>query len=177
MSGGVVYQDLLPVPAADPREEEDSTPTLTDRPTESHALALDAARNPEERGAAQMQHGDEVVDLGWNEPKEAVSAPLVGGLSNEDLWVLVRRFNKVGFEEQCCLLIEVDANNDYQQMYHVKAIPNPPPGGLDLNIADEEEFSPDKLRSNVERLYMTIVGPISVSVPFHPDLHIARVSV
>jgi hypothetical protein len=43
-------------------------------------------------------------------------------------------------------------------MYHVKEIPNPPPGGLDLNIADEEEFSPDKLRSNIERLYMTIVS-------------------
>jgi hypothetical protein len=45
-------------------------------------------------------------------------------------------------------------------MYHVKEIPNPPPGGLDLNIADEEEFSPDKLRSNLERLYMTIVGSL-----------------
>lgn len=30
------------------------------------------------------------------------------------------------------------------------------PGGLDLNIADEEEFSPDKLRANFERLYMTV---------------------
>jgi hypothetical protein len=43
-------------------------------------------------------------------------------------------------------------------MYHVKEIMNPPPGGLDLNIAEEEEFSPDKLRSNIERLYMTIVS-------------------
>jgi hypothetical protein len=43
-------------------------------------------------------------------------------------------------------------------MYHVKEIPTAPPGGLDMNIADEEEFSPDKLRSNIERLYMTIVG-------------------
>lgn len=42
-------------------------------------------------------------------------------------------------------------------MYHVKAIPPPPPGGLDLNIADEDEFSPDKLRANVERLYMTVI--------------------
>jgi Protein of unknown function (DUF3292) len=33
------------------------------------------------------------------------------------------------------------------------------PGGLDLNIADEDEFSPDKLRSTIERLYMTVVGP------------------
>ena len=42
-------------------------------------------------------------------------------------------------------------------MYHVKAIPDSPPGGLDLNIADEDDFSPDKLRSNIERLYMTVV--------------------
>lgn len=42
-------------------------------------------------------------------------------------------------------------------MYHVKAIARAPPGGLDLNIADEEEFSPDKLRANIERLYMTVI--------------------
>jgi hypothetical protein len=42
-------------------------------------------------------------------------------------------------------------------MYHLKEITYPVPGGLDLNIADEEEFSPDKLRANVERLYMTVV--------------------
>ncbi len=42
-------------------------------------------------------------------------------------------------------------------MYHVKALPETPLGGLDLNIADEDEFSPDKLRSNFERLYMTVV--------------------
>lgn len=42
-------------------------------------------------------------------------------------------------------------------MYHVKALPEPPLGGLDLNIADEEEFSPDKLRANIERLYMTVI--------------------
>lgn len=46
-------------------------------------------------------------------------------------------------------------------MYHVKALPEPPLGGLDLNIADEEEFSPDKLRANIERFYMTaIVGMV-----------------
>ena len=42
-------------------------------------------------------------------------------------------------------------------MYHVKATPVAPPGGLDLNIADEDEFSPDKLRANIERLYMTVI--------------------
>ena len=50
-----------------------------------------------------------------------------------------------------------DANHRLQQMYHVKAMSGPPPGGLDLNIADEDEFSPDKLRSNIERLYMTVI--------------------
>lgn len=44
-----------------------------------------------------------------------------------------------------------------QQIYHVKAINGPAPGGLDLNISDEEEFSPDKLRANFERLYMTVI--------------------
>jgi len=42
-------------------------------------------------------------------------------------------------------------------MYHVKTLREPPIGGLDLNIADEDEFSPDKLRSNLERLYMTVI--------------------
>lgn len=42
-------------------------------------------------------------------------------------------------------------------MYHVKEFPYPVPGNLDLNIADEEEFSPDKLRANIERLYMTVI--------------------
>jgi hypothetical protein len=91
MSGGVVYKDLLPIPTEDPRQETDTTPTLTDKPTESHALAAEAARNPELAGAAQIAHDEEVIDLGWNEPKEKVEAPLVGGLGNEDLWMLVRR--------------------------------------------------------------------------------------
>lgn len=53
-------------------------------------------------------------------------------------------------------LIQV-LTNDSQQMYHVKEYPYPVPGNLDLNIADEEEFSPDKLRANIERLYMTVL--------------------
>ena len=42
-------------------------------------------------------------------------------------------------------------------MYHVKATPDTLLAGLDLNIADEDEFSPDKLRANIERLYMTVI--------------------
>jgi hypothetical protein len=139
---GVVYKDLLPIPHETEPDTRSKEVTMTENPTESHSLAQ---QDHEVKGAAQIQHTEEVVNLGWNEPAQAVESPLVGGLSNEDLWVLVRRFNK--------------------QMYHVKEIPHPPPGGLDLNIADEEEFSPDKLRSNIERLYMTIV-----SIHFPPNM-------
>jgi hypothetical protein len=56
-----------------------------------------------------------------------------------------------------------------QQTYHVKNMRTKPLAGLDMNIADEDDFSPDKLRANVERLYMTvIVGLISFGK------HIAR---
>lgn len=118
-----------------------------DHPTESHELAN---ADHEEKGAAQLDHGQtEVKDLGWNESPTEVPNPVVGGLANEELWTLIRRFNK--------------------QMYHVKALPEPPLMGLDLNIADEEEFSPDKLRANIERLYMTVIVGV---VGFYK--HIAR---
>jgi hypothetical protein len=94
---GIVYKDLLPLPEVDPTVHEGRATTLLDAPTESHALAMEAAKatHPTEAGAAQVPHDEEVVDLGWNEPKELIARPLVGGLSNDDLWLLVRRFNKV----------------------------------------------------------------------------------
>ncbi|EPQ50194.1 hypothetical protein GLOTRDRAFT_50913, partial [Gloeophyllum trabeum ATCC 11539] len=61
---------------------------------------------------------------------------LVSGLDNEDLWALIRRFNR--------------------QLYHVRAVEGPLPGGLDLWPADEEEFAPEKLRSQIERVYVTV---------------------
>ncbi|KAI9851612.1 MAG: hypothetical protein M1838_003206 [Thelocarpon superellum] len=120
---------------------------LHSAPTESHSLAT---ADHEEKGTAQEDHDEsEVKDLGWNQHVDQVPAPLVGGLPNEEVWTLVRRFNK--------------------QMYHVKATPTAPPGGLDLNIAEDEEFSPDKLRSNIERLYMTVIVGMAAFVK-----HIAR---
>lgn len=116
-----------------------NTPTSSaasdNHPSDSHALAN---ADHDEKGTAQLaHHGGEVRDLGWNEHLAEVAEPLVGGLSNEELWTLVRRFNK--------------------QIYHVRATNATPPGGLDLNIVEDEEFSPDKLRSNLERLYMTVI--------------------
>ncbi len=113
-----------------------SSDSLSNAPTDSHALAYTQSEH-EERGAAQQNHSAaEVKDLGWFEDPNNIP-PLVGGLPNEELWTLVRRFNK--------------------QMYHVKTTAVAPPGGLDLNTVDEDEFSPDKLRSNIERLYMTVI--------------------
>lgn len=147
---GTTIKDLLPIPSdtrpvTDPAAIETSN-TLAEDPSLSHALATD---DHDEKGLAQLEHAEEVLDLGWNEGKQEVAEPLVGGMDNEELWLLVRRFNK--------------------QMYHVKSIPHPVPGGLDLNIADEEEFSPDKLRANLERLYMTVITSLLSAVN-----HVAR---
>ena len=113
-----------------------NTPTSGDGsepPSDSHALAT---ANHEVVGAVQRnQAAGEVRDMGFQ--TSPVPKELVGGLNNEELWALVRRFNK--------------------QMYHVRAISTPLLGGLDCNIVDEDEFSPDKLRANVERLYMTVI--------------------
>lgn len=89
-------------------------------------------------------------DLGWSQDPQ-IPIPILHGLKNEDVWQLVRRFNK--------------------QTYHVKQIlEDEPQGGIDMNIADKDEFTPDKLRSTLERLYMTIF--MSLAAFFK---HIARI--
>jgi hypothetical protein len=85
-------KEILPVPATTDPEQVEISHSLAEKPTISHELAM---AEPEEKGAAQIEHEAEVIDLGWNENPKDISNPLVGGLSNEDLWVLVRRFNKV----------------------------------------------------------------------------------
>ena len=65
-------------------------------PTESHALAQ---TEQDEKGAAQIGHDEPGInDIGWHEDPTKV-ASLVGGLPNEELWTLLRRFNKVWSEE------------------------------------------------------------------------------
>lgn len=89
---GTNIKDLLPIPAQDPRVTDDATETGDHPPSLSHALATD---DHAQKGHAQQDHEREVLDLGWNEPKDEIAAPLVGGLGNEDLWLLIRRFNQV----------------------------------------------------------------------------------
>ena len=83
--------------------------------TDSHALAH---ADHDEKGIAQLDHGaTEVKDLGWNEPQGAIPAPLVGGLENEELWTLLRRFNKV-----CYLHIKPPEDRTKTDILHSKCI-------------------------------------------------------
>lgn len=52
-------------------------------------------------------------------------------------------------------------SNRTQQIYYVKAVPDAPPKGLDLNRAEDEQYPPEKLRMTLERFYMTVVVGLS----------------
>lgn len=94
---GTAIKDLLPIPSdmqpiTDPARKEVAN-TLMEDPSLSHALATE---DHDDKGRAQQLHDEEeVLDLGWNEKKQDIAAPLVGGMNNEELWLLVRRFDKV----------------------------------------------------------------------------------
>jgi hypothetical protein len=63
-------------------------------PTDSHVLSQ---VEPEEdaKGLAQKAGvTNDVSDIGWGE-SDKIEERIVRGLSNEDLWMLIRRFNKV----------------------------------------------------------------------------------
>ncbi|KAK6379186.1 hypothetical protein LTS17_006104 [Exophiala oligosperma] len=115
--------------ASKPITATDKAP-LGQNTSTSHQLATGAGDHEVLGSAQKAGRENHTTNLGWQANAVGVGT-LVGGLPNEDLWTL--------------------------QMYHVKAIPEAPPGGLDLNIAEEDDFSPDKLRANIERLYMTVI--------------------
>ncbi|KAL3469490.1 hypothetical protein BJX99DRAFT_69885 [Aspergillus californicus] len=105
-------------------------------PTDSHILSQ---VDPDEgtKGLAHIAGETEhVTDIGWGRSDD-IEERIVPGLSNEDLFLLIRRFNK--------------------QIYNVKAVPDAPMQRLDLNRAEDDHFSPDKLRATLERFYTTIV--------------------
>jgi hypothetical protein len=68
---------------------------LENAPTYSHALAT---QDHEEKGVAQLKHDEPgVKNLGWDRVVDHQPELLVGGLSNEKLRILIRRFNHVRF--------------------------------------------------------------------------------
>ncbi|SPO21685.1 uncharacterized protein UTRI_01168_B [Ustilago trichophora] len=84
----------------------------------------------------------ELEDLGWSEQPQ-VPIPVLHGMKNESLWLLVRRFNK--------------------QTYRVKAIEEKSPKtDFDMYISNKEEFQPDKLKATFERFYVNcVVGAVA----------------
>ncbi|KAK2039178.1 hypothetical protein LZ31DRAFT_634921 [Colletotrichum somersetense] len=100
----------------------------------SHTLA---ASDVVHTDTAKLSEDRSVYDLGWNEKPDHNANPWIHGTHNEDIWVFVRRFNK--------------------SVYEVKKTREIPYGGLDLTVAEGSENSPNKLRSEMERLYMGLI--------------------
>lgn len=98
----------------------------------------DATLAPGENNSLQIINNNrKASDIKWKQASTTIDEPLASNLSNEDLWMLIRRFNK--------------------QVHHVKAVQGPPPDELDLNRAEEEQFPPEKLRATTERLYTSVI--------------------
>ncbi|KAJ9490942.1 hypothetical protein VN97_g2312 [Penicillium thymicola] len=99
---------------------------------ESH----DLIQTPEELGPLHAL-SPRPANTQWKASSRAVDETLAKGLSNEDLWMLIRRFNK--------------------QIYHVKAVHDTAALNLDLNRTENEQFPPEKLRMTLERFYISVV--------------------
>ena len=78
-----------------------------------------------------------ITDLGWHEDPENIEH-LVDGISNDEVFKLIRRFNKV--------------------VWFLKDGSNVPASGIDLEVAPEQEFAPNKMRAQLERFYIDVVG-------------------
>ncbi|KAE8373628.1 hypothetical protein BDV26DRAFT_271591 [Aspergillus bertholletiae] len=92
----------------------------------------------EQSNASQrVDNNGKQPDIKWKQASKSIDEQLMPDLSNEDLWLLIRRFNK--------------------QIYHVKAIQDPTPDELDLKRVDEEQFCPEKLRATTEQFYTSVV--------------------
>ncbi|KAJ5845822.1 hypothetical protein N7534_009491 [Penicillium rubens] len=105
-----------------PGELDDESHDLTQVPEEAGPLQTLSPRPPSTQWKASSRNVDET---------------LAKGLSNEDLWMLIRRFNK--------------------QIYHVKAVHDTASLNLDLNRTENEQFPPEKLRITLERFYTSVV--------------------
>lgn len=105
-------------------------------PTQSHLLAAETTNPSKSNDCPTDENDDNVKNLGWNDDITHAQ-PFIEPLHNEDIWLLVRRFNK--------------------QIFHVKSIKSRPLADLDFNIAAGEDISPEKLRAHLERGYVTVV--------------------
>lgn len=94
------------------------------------------------------RHDNSIMSIGWDPAERAegnVPENIVDGLENEDLWLSLRRFNK--------------------HIFHIKATNKPLlPGQLDFDTSPNEDFTSNKLRAQLERLYMGfVIGMLSLN--------------
>lgn len=95
----------------------------------------------------------QVRDLGWNEKPENVHPGLAPGMDNDRLWLLLRRFDKVGQHQPRGVGASLIRHS--QEIFLLREASEPGARGeLDLHLAEGARFSATKLRSQLERLYM-----------------------
>ncbi|KAJ5773841.1 hypothetical protein N7457_008737 [Penicillium paradoxum] len=106
-------------------------------PGEFRDESYEITQVPEDIGHLQTLNPKPPPNTQWKASSRTVEETLAQGLSNEDLWMLIRRFDK--------------------QIYHVKAVQDTASQKLDLNRTENEQFPPEKLRITLERFYTSVV--------------------
>ncbi|GAK63103.1 uncharacterized protein PAN0_002d1305 [Moesziomyces antarcticus] len=138
-AGRLADQDSVPAPAAALDHEahlhhvpkaEVAPERVTELPGTQDEVPAPAPGDPDRPIEPELE------DLGWSEQPN-VPIPVLNGMKNESLWLLVRRFNK--------------------QTYRVKAIEGNAKRDFDMYISNEEQFQPDKLKATFERFYVNVV--------------------
>ncbi|KAJ5715861.1 uncharacterized protein N7483_013042 [Penicillium malachiteum] len=108
---------------------------------ETHSGELNEANGsapvPEGSGPLELVRNGPLPKTQWKQSSRIFEENLAQGISNEDVWMLLRRFNK--------------------QIYHVRAVKDEKGQSLDLNRVDNERFPPEKLRITVERFYTSVI--------------------
>ncbi|KAJ5718599.1 hypothetical protein N7488_004245 [Penicillium malachiteum] len=92
---------------------------------------------PEGSRPLQLVRNGPLPNTQWKQASRVVEEDLAQGISNEDVWMLLRRFNK--------------------QIYHVRAVKDGKNKSLDLDRVENEKFPPEKFRITVERFYTSVV--------------------
>lgn len=115
---GIVYEGLVegqegtlskPKPSSSstaPKNADKSTDDAPDtsiarslgKKTNSHALAtadIDVKGTVQSASDTSSSDENEVANLGWHRVDEADGDPFLGGWTNEEIWLFIRRFNKV----------------------------------------------------------------------------------
>ena len=115
---GIVYENLVegqagslskPNPTSSPTTAKKAENPSDDAPdtsiarslgkkTDSHALAtadIDVKGTVQSASDTSSSDENEVANLGWHRADEADGEPFLGGWTNEEIWLFIRRFNKV----------------------------------------------------------------------------------